>query len=84
MRYKFALLVALFLSGAGCASTVSGSYVKADRETYEAVAPEYVAYIDSDTTLKPEDKAIKKRTIKSWKQRLEYFEGVAAVKSESK
>lgn len=86
MRYSLALIAALLLSGAGCASTISGAYVQADRKTYDAVAPDYIAYINSDTTLKADDKKIKLNTISTWKLRLEHFEAEskAPVGSESK
>lgn len=78
MRYRFALLAALLLSGVGCATTVSGSYVDADRKTYEAVAPDYAAYINSDSKLKADDKKIKLNTLATWKARIEHFKAAPA------
>lgn len=64
MKYVAACLIAF----AGC---VPGSYVAADRATFEAVAPAYIAYVGSDSTLTDKQRDRKQRVIDSWRFRLE-------------
>lgn len=72
------LLIAtsLLLSLAGCAAfrLPSPDYVKADRATYEAVAPEYSAYVAADPLLDAEQIARRQRTVATWRRRLESAE----------
>jgi hypothetical protein len=59
---------------AGCSAlSVQPDYVKADRDTYNAIAPEYIAYVTSDKDLSQEDKDFKLDTIKLWDARLRKF-----------
>jgi len=53
----------LFLSSCGM---VQQNYVLADGATYDAIAPEYRAYVEADTRLDAEQKARRIRTIESW------------------
>lgn len=64
----FMFLFALGLSG--CV-TPDQLYVEADRLTYEAVAPEYGAYLDADTKLSDKQKDRRHKTLESWKHRLD-------------
>lgn len=76
MRAKLTSLTIFALLITGCTSlNVQKDYVAADRATYSAVAPEYVAYINSDTSLSSDDKALKLDTIRLWNLRLQKFEG---------
>jgi hypothetical protein len=59
---------ALFLCATGCA--LNQEYVKADRLTYEAVAPAYLKYLDADPALDQEQKDRRKRTVETWKLRI--------------
>lgn len=65
---------------AGCAglsaalSSPSRAYVASDRATYEAVAPEYAAYVDSDQDLDDAAKARRQRTLETWRVRIESAE----------
>jgi hypothetical protein len=65
-----AALGAVGVAGAGgCGPT--GGYVAADRATYDAVAPEYAAYVTADATLTPEQRQRRQRTLAAWKLRIE-------------
>lgn len=68
----------LALSSAGCATTLEGSYAQADRATYDAVAPEYAAYVASDPRLTVEQRERRNRTVEMWRLRLEDEERRAA------
>ena len=46
----------------------------ADRATYDAVAPEYAAYVANDATLSDEQRARRDRTVQTWRLRLETAE----------
>lgn len=59
---------ALCLFAAGCA--LDKEYVKADRLTYEAVAPAYLKYVEADPALDQEQKERRKRTVATWKLRI--------------
>ena len=47
-----------------------GAYVKADRATYDAVAPEYREYVEEDDTLTKEQKERRYTTVETWKERV--------------
>lgn len=49
-------------------------YVQADRLTFDAVAPEYSAYVASDQSLDSGQRERRQRTIASWRARLEQAE----------
>lgn len=70
----FLAALAILAALAGC-SPVAASYVHADRATFEAVAPEYVAYVSSDSALSSEQKERRQETVRSWEARLEQAEG---------
>jgi hypothetical protein len=59
------VLLVLLLLDSGCESTS-----EAEKLTYRAIAPEYSAYVASDTKLDQEQKDRRINTINSWKLRL--------------
>ncbi len=63
-----ALLCAGLLFLPGCST--QSAYVAADRETYEAIAPEYRAYVEADPKLTPKQKGRRERSVESWGGRL--------------
>jgi hypothetical protein len=70
MRKTLALLAALAaLSCVGCGS-IAKDYVAADRQTLEAVAPEYRRYIEADAALDKDAKALRLATLDSWEYRV--------------
>jgi hypothetical protein len=64
---------------AGCAALSAAlstappppDYVAADRATYDAVAPEYAAYVAADAALTEDERATRRRTLEAWNLRLE-------------
>ncbi|MFQ5352515.1 MAG: hypothetical protein ACE5D3_05510 [Candidatus Binatia bacterium] len=64
MRYFLALLIL------ACGCTMSDIYVAADKATYDAVAPEYRAYVEADDSLDSEQKKRRARTLKAWETRI--------------
>lgn len=72
MQLAVALVLPLALLG-GCGSPTS-AYVQADRATFEAVAPEYRAYVTVDGGLDAGQRARRIRTIDTWRLRLESAE----------
>jgi len=62
-------IAALCLFATGCAT--SQEYVKADRLTFDAIAPAYLKYVEADTTLDADQKERRKRTVETWKLRLD-------------
>jgi len=61
--------IPLLLLLASCG--ISQEYVKADRLTYDAVAPEFRAYVEGDPKLDtPEKKAVRLHTLETWDLRL--------------
>lgn len=71
--------VALMLPG--CALFQSGpseAYIRADRITHDAIAPEYRAYVEADPTLDEGQKEARRLNVESWGLRLETAEeGIA-------
>jgi hypothetical protein len=69
------LLAAIVGAGSGgCARTDLGptdAYLAADRATFDAVAPEYRAYVDSDPFLDADQRERRGRTVDVWRRRLE-------------
>ena len=68
-------LPALLSAAAGCRSGAltlpTADYVAADRATFDAVAPEYSAYVHNDPTLDDEQRTRRDRTVATWKRRIE-------------
>jgi hypothetical protein len=60
-------------SSGGCAALTGpgGPYVAADRATFDAVAPEYRAYVDHDPALDAEQRQRRHRTIDLWRLRID-------------
>ena len=50
-------------------------YLAADRATFDAVAPEYRAYVEADAALSAEQKQRRFRTVDTWQSRVEAAEG---------
>lgn len=78
--------ISLFLllsQSAGCSvlQVPAASYVAADRATYDAVAPEYAAYVDADDALDQAERARRARTLAAWDARIR---AAAAGKSETR
>lgn len=64
-----AIGAALFLSFCACVAP-SQIDVAADRATYDAIAADYLRYVNADAALSVEDKARRARTIETWGIRL--------------
>lgn len=52
------------------------AYAQADRDCYNAVAPEYRAYVEQDIQLTEQQKMLRYRTLDVWKLRLDAAGGV--------
>lgn len=63
----FCLLGMLLLSAGGCSSGSADPFVQGMNLTYNAVAPEYVTYIQADATLDAAAKARRARTVQAWR-----------------
>jgi len=61
----FLLVIALFFSG--CASSDVAFY-QASKATWAAVSPEYVVYVNADTTLSENERTLMLRTVKTYSQ----------------
>jgi|TARA_R100000329_G_scaffold44621_1_gene41671 hypothetical protein len=68
---KFCAVAALVLL-TGCEGiSVADAYVKADRLTYDAIAPSYRAYVEADEKLDAPSKASRIRLLETWKLRID-------------
>jgi hypothetical protein len=54
----------------GCAQP-NAAFVKSMDSTYQAVAPEYEAYVRSDSKINADDKQIRLNTLKQWRATLD-------------
>jgi hypothetical protein len=74
------LLLIPFITG--CANlSVPADWVKAERKTYDAIAPEYVDYVAADARLSATQKANRQNDVKSWESRIIEHEKVTAAKA---
>lgn len=74
-KVKLAALSVLFSTLASCG--VSDAYLKADRDTFEAIAPDYSKYVMEDKSLDAKDKEIFLRTVSVWEERIKTAEELA-------
>jgi hypothetical protein len=79
-----AISASALVSCCGCSALQSvqapgGAYVAADRATYEALAPEYAAYVAADPALADEQRARRTRTLETWRMRIESAEQAATA-----
>src|SRR6185503_10326974 len=67
------LLGAALLTPSGCQLLQSPTQANlaADRATFDAIAPEYAAYVANDSALTPDQRARRARTIEAWRMRIE-------------
>jgi len=66
------LLITIVLSS-NCAS-INKEYVAADRNTYEAISPRYLNYIEKDKELRDWEKKLQTELTASWLERIEEAE----------
>jgi 4-amino-4-deoxy-L-arabinose transferase-like glycosyltransferase len=59
------------LSSSGCTTTLADGFAQADRATYDAVAPEYAAYVAGDPKLTVEQRERRNRTVEMWRLRVQ-------------
>jgi len=69
---KKLLFIILFISLCSCTQMDAG-YVQADRATYEALAPEYLDFVN-DSTLDDDEKDRRRRLVESWNIRIKAAE----------
>lgn len=69
-HWVLCVLLLILLTLAGCQG-VSASYAEADAATYDAIAPEYLGYVDADPALDASQKQRRQETVASWKARHE-------------
>jgi hypothetical protein len=65
---------ALLTTIAGCAAP-NTAFVQAERSTYNAIAPEYSAYVETDGSLTSDQKTRRQRTLQTWDLSLRQQEG---------
>ncbi len=63
------LALATFASCEGI--SVADAYVEADRLTYEAIAPQFRAYVQADEKLDQPSKDSRMRLLDTWKMRID-------------
>lgn len=55
--------------------TPTHPYTMADRETFNAIVPDYTRYVRADAQLSQEQRDLKLLTVETWRMRLEAAEG---------
>lgn len=63
----FCFVVVAMLPGCG---SIAKEYVAADEATMNAVSPEFRKYVEADSSLSEEDKALRYATLDSWSYRI--------------
>lgn len=66
----FRILIVLCALLASCGSAPQILDVAADRATYDAVAPDFLRYVDADAALTAEQKQLRHDTVATWDLRL--------------
>ena len=66
LKISLSMVMALALASCG----VSEAYLQADSDTFDAIAPDYRAYVMADDSLTPSDKETYLRTVKIWADRI--------------
>lgn len=69
LRIVFVAVVLLALGA--CQAPTSRLQYEADQANYEAIAPEYLAYVNADPALDEPQKERRRRTVQDWATRLE-------------
>lgn len=77
------LLIPFFTGCAALTSSAPESWVRADRATHDAIAPEYSAYVDADASLDQPGKDRRHRTLTTWEKRLAEHEATLAQKPQN-
>jgi hypothetical protein len=73
-KYRRSLLLLLLVAGCCVLPSCTGvadAYVKADRVTYDAIAPESLVYVAADPKLTAPEKERRGRTVETWRIRTE-------------
>jgi hypothetical protein len=76
-KLKLAALAAMMTLLASCG--MNKAYLVADRLTYEAIAPDYSAYVMEDESLSAKDREIYLRTLTIWLQRIDEADKIAGI-----
>ena len=67
--YISVLFVLISLT-AGC-NSLEKSYARAERLTFQAIAPEYKHYVEQDAWLTPQQKELRLDHLREWQTRIE-------------
>lgn len=67
------LLPVIMLALSSCC-IVPKSHIAAERAVYEALRPDFEAYLEADESLLPHQKDLKMRTFEHWDEMLRRFE----------
>ncbi len=69
MIKNYCIIFFMLILLCGC-SSVSSQYLRADRATFDVVAPRYLKYVENDEKLSDLKKGIASDVIKMWKARI--------------
>lgn len=72
------LIVPLFTGCAALTTSAPESWVRSDRQTFDAIAPYHREYIKNDATLSDDQKTRNLRTVDTWETRLKEHEASLA------
>jgi hypothetical protein len=75
------IFIAACLQATGCATAPAPSYIQADQQTYNAIAPEYQDYVNDDPALAPDEKQRRLDTLATWQLRINHAESSSAQTS---
>ncbi|MFB3785727.1 MAG: hypothetical protein ACE15F_05090 [bacterium] len=75
MMNRNGMLLVLFplVTFTSCA-TISPEMVKAERTSYNAIAPDYLKYVNSDATLSIDQKVSRNSLVQSWDAQIKKLE----------
>lgn len=67
----FLLLALVLMVLPSCAGGPDPTFTAASRATHDAVAPEYLGYVDADPLLTPEQRTRRHASIDRWREAIE-------------
>ena len=74
-RKRLLALVSSLLLASSCAGGPDPLFVTASRDTYSAIAPEYMHYVQGDAALSAEQKTRRQATCDRWNEAITAREG---------
>jgi len=71
---RIARLIVVLALASLSACSFADAHIKAQRAEYDAIAPEYLTYVEADESLTDNDKRLRQVTVQQWDRRITALE----------